>query len=99
MPFDAAIEDYLHLIVRTRPWTKKREEALLTEFEDWLYEQHMRRFHVADLGPELAAQYAAALNLSQAERDELLNVLRIFSLWATQQNLIETNQFAPVAAL
>jgi hypothetical protein len=99
MPFDAAIDDYLHLIVRTRPWTKKREEELLTELEEWLYEQHERRFGVAEITPELAAQYAAAINLSMAERDELLNVLRTFALWAKQQQLIETDQFALAPAL
>lgn len=97
MPFDAAIDDYLHLIVRTRPWTKKREEELLCEFEEWLYEQHERRFDLAEITPELATQYAATINLSMAERDELLRVLGTFCLWATQQQLIETNQFALAA--
>lgn len=99
MPFDSAIDDYLHLIVRTRPWTKKREEELLTEFEEWLYEQHSRRVETAEVTPELAAQYASAINLSIAEREELLSVLRVFGLWAAQQQIIAGNQFELAATL
>lgn len=99
MPFDSAIDDYLHLIVRTRPWTKKREEELLTEFDEWLYEQHAHRFETAEITPELVAQYASAINLSMAERDELLGVLRVFSLWAVQQQVIVSNQFELAATL
>lgn len=37
--FDEALDEYLHVIVRTRPWTKKAQEDILSCFGIWLEER------------------------------------------------------------
>jgi hypothetical protein len=94
IPIDVAIDDYLHTIVRTRPWTKKREEELLEGLSAWLYEQPDPRVALDEIAPALAEQYAAAASLSATERDELLAALDHLYAWSVYADQIDHNPFA-----
>ncbi len=96
---DAAIEDYLHLIVRTRPWTKKHDEAVLTDFSDWLHEHYGRDVTLAALRPEDATRYVEANALSATDQAELFKTLGLLYLWATQQGLVENNPYVELVAI
>jgi hypothetical protein len=91
---DAAVADYLHAVVRVRPWTRKREEEMLDAFCDWMYASPGVGPALAAVTPELAARYAAGAGLDAAEAEELRAVLRSLSLWACAQGVRETNPFA-----
>lgn len=95
---DAAIDDYLHTIVRTRPWTKKREEALLEAFSAWLYAQPTPHVSLDDIDPFLVDEYAAATAMSTAEQSELLAALNNLYLWSVHAQAVTYNPFAAVAA-
>jgi hypothetical protein len=97
MTIDLALDDYLHVIVRTRPWTKKREEELLEPFSAWLFEQPDMPVELPVIAPEHAARYADAVQLDNGDRNELLNTLHLLYLWATQRDIVDHNPFAPVA--
>lgn len=90
---DAAIDDYLHTIVRTRPWTKKREEELLEGLSDWLYEQPEPRIRLSEIGPELVQQYAVATALSAADQRELLGALHNLYTWLIHAEAVKENPF------
>jgi hypothetical protein len=95
----AVIDDYLHIIVRTRPWTKKREEELLLAFSDWFYAQPEPSYTITSVTPATTARYAQELALSSAEHEELNAVLCTLFLWAEQQYAVPNNPFlAGVAA-
>ncbi|HEX2094564.1 MAG TPA: hypothetical protein VHG28_19320 [Longimicrobiaceae bacterium] len=91
---DEAIEDYLHGVVRVRPWTKKREEELLHAFCDWMYATPGVDPQLAAVSPELAARYAAEAGLEATEAEALLAALRSLSLWACAQGVVEASPFA-----
>lgn len=94
---DAAIDDYLHTIVRTRPWTKKREGELLEAFSDWLYAQPVPSVALNEIGPNLVDQYAAAMVLNTADHNELLAALNNVYMWSVHSQLTNYNPFAAVA--
>lgn len=91
---EAIIDDYLHVIVRTRPWTKKREEVLLLAFCDWFYEQPGSIHVITAVSPTTTEQYAQAVGLESAEHDELNAAFYTLFLWAEQQYAVPTNPFA-----
>ncbi len=95
---DVAIDDYLHTIVRTRPWTKKREEELLEGFSAWLQAQPAPPINMNEIGPALADQYAATVPLSKAEHTELLGALNHLFMWSVHTAMAQHNPFATVAA-
>ncbi len=94
---DTAIDDYMHVIARTRPWTKKREEALLTPFVEWLYEQPDEPVELKAIGPAVLARYVAATGLDNEEHDDLAHTLRHVYMWAEQSGWVSSNPFASVA--
>jgi hypothetical protein len=96
-PIEVAIDDYLHVIVRTRPWTKKREEAVLEEFTDWLYAQPTPRTRLDEITPELIQPFSAAIT-SGDQRRELMNILNTLYRWALHQEWVVANPFEPVSA-
>ncbi len=95
---DVAIDDYLHTIVRTRPWTKKREEELLAGFSEWLYTLPAPPSNMTEIGPALVDQYAAAVPLSKDEHTELLGTLNNLYMWSVHTAMVQHNPFAAVAA-
>lgn len=94
MTIDAAIDDYLHTIVRTRPWTKKREEELLEGLSDWLYQQPQQRIRLPEIGPELVRQYAAATALDETDHRDLLAALHNLYTWSIHTEAVKENPFA-----
>jgi site-specific recombinase XerD len=94
---DAAIDEYLHTIVRTRPWTKKREEELLEGFTGWLFDQPQREITLDALTVDDLQRYASAARLDDAERDDLVAALYHVFLWSIRQGWITTNPFEAVA--
>ncbi len=90
---DAAVDDYLHLIVRTRPWTKAREEALLLGLVEWLYAQPDQDIQLAAATPALAERYATAQQLDPAARSALFETLTKLWSWATGQGLVAANPY------
>jgi hypothetical protein len=89
---DIAIDDYLHMIVRSHPWMKKQEEELLLPFSEWLYEQPGSR-KLAAISPETTARYAAALGLSAADHEALNLALHHVFAWAEYQQEATANPF------
>ncbi len=98
LELEAAIDDYLHTIVRTRPWTKVREEELLTPFSDWLYEQPDRAVQLALITPAVVRQYMETTGLGDSEQDDLQTTLGKLLLWAEVRGHIQSNPFATNAA-
>jgi len=95
---EAAIDDYFHTIIRSRPWTKKREEEVLTAFSDWLYEQPDTSFQASDVNVQLVQQYVNDCGLSFIEQQELLTALHNLYTWATYYQRLDINPFTNPAA-
>lgn len=98
LAIEAAIDDYLHTIVRTRPWTKAREEELLTSFSDWLYEQQEHTVELASVTPEVVRHYSQITGLAESEQSEIQTTLGKLLLWAEVRGHIRSNPFAAKAA-
>ena len=96
---DAVIDDYLHKIVRSRAWTKAREEQLLAPYADWLYEQPDHGVLLADAGPRAAERYANAAGLSGDEREALWDSLRRVFAHGVRNGWIEYNPFEDIMAV
>jgi hypothetical protein len=95
---EAAIDDYLHTIVRSQPWLKKQEEELLMAFNDWLYEQPGMSHELGAISPTTSARYAEAVGLSASEYEALHTALHHLFSWAEYQHAVTTNPF-PASAI
>lgn len=95
---DVAIDDYMHVIVRTRPWTKKLEEGVLEGFAAWLQTQPNAPVFLHEISPEHVQRYIGAAELSSAEQRDLHEALHNLHLWAAKQGWIEQNRFDAIAA-
>ena len=95
---DVAIDEYLHTIVRSQPWIKKQEEALLLAFSEWLYAQSLSLALTA-IGPELTARYAAATGLGVADHEALNLALQHVFAWAEYQREVSGNPFLVAASV
>ena len=82
MHLDAAIDDYLHLIVRTRPWTKKREAELLDAWSEWLNARTQEPIHLTPDARRLAAMYADETRLAPGRRSDLAEAVDRLCRWA-----------------
>jgi site-specific recombinase XerD len=96
MTIDEAIDEYLHALVRSRPWIKKREEAALTAFSAWLLAQPDTRLTLDAITPTVVDRYAAAVGLSAAQRDQLLGTLHRLYTWAIYAQATTSNPFPPL---
>lgn len=96
---DAVIDDYLHKIVRNRPWTKAREEELLNAYAEWLYEQPEHGVMLADVGPTSVEHYAAVAGLSGADREALWDSLRHVFAHGVRSGWIDGNPFEHAIAI
>lgn len=92
--FDRALDDYLHTIVRTRPWVKAREEDLLATFGEWLATQPRISDSLTSITPALVESYVAADRLQPSEYDELAEALYNLCSWAQHHELLTDNPFA-----
>lgn len=73
-----AIDEYLHLIVRVRPWTRKREEAALTGFAAWLGEKAT----LTSVTPALASNYIQEARLDPDRAEAVLAAVDHLLGWA-----------------
>jgi len=94
MALDAAIDDYLHTIIRSRPWAKKREEELLGGFSEWLYAQPNANVTLDSLDSSVVTEYATSQRLDAAEQDELLATLNNLYVWAIYAQAVDANPFS-----
>jgi hypothetical protein len=81
-PLEGWIDEYLRVIVRTRPWTKRREEEALGTFSKWM--QSHARERDADLavrGVALAERCADDLSLDREGRERLRSAVRGLTMW------------------
>ena len=92
--FDAAVDEYLHAIVRTRPWTKKREAELLTLLSDWLYAQPDLSVQLASVAPPVVRSYYAATGLDDAEQDDLQVTLIRLRVWTEVNGYLQSSPHA-----
>lgn len=79
----ALVDDYLRVVTRTRPWTRRLEEAVLTDFAKWAAgdPDHLRREPAAGWYT-LASRYADGPELPAELRERRAEVLRGFAAWA-----------------
>ena len=96
--FDAAVDEYLHAIVRTRPWTKKREEELLTSLSDWLYAQPDLSVQLASVTPQVVRQYSETSGLDDADQDNLQAAVTRLRVWADINGHLQSSPHVANAA-
>lgn len=86
---EEAIDDYLHVIVRTRPWTRKREAEALTAFAAWLRGRASNEpASLAGLTPTLARHSATERSLDAGETEQLLTALHNLLAWGRAEGLL-----------
>jgi hypothetical protein len=90
-----ALDDYLHLIVRTRPWTKREDEALLADFGEWLEAQSVERLDAVT--PELVHAYARDGGLIPAKEQAFYTAVRRLGMWAEWQGLVPAESLSRLA--
>lgn len=78
-----AIDDYLHLIVRVRPWTKRREEEALLGFAGWLGGEAA----VTSVTPALVARYAEEAGLDPDRRSVLRTAVHNLHQWVRAEGV------------
>jgi hypothetical protein len=92
-PFDATLDEYLHLIARVCPWNLPREGPLLTAFAEWLGGCPDVWADLDALGPEAATRYAEQAGLTQDQYEGLLSALAGLYRWATRDGRAVSNPF------
>jgi hypothetical protein len=84
--YEMAVDDYLHQIVRTRPWTKKEDEAQLTAFGAWLEGQPVARLD--EITGALLRAYVRDARLEQTEEQAFYTALHRLYTWSEWQGLV-----------
>ncbi|WP_026369579.1 hypothetical protein [Kallotenue papyrolyticum] len=90
--YEQALDGYLHALVRSRPWIKKREEAALLALGEWLYQHGLSA--LSDVTLATVERYARAQALSDAAWAELITALHHLFTWAIYDGVTQTNPFA-----
>ncbi|MDQ3389338.1 MAG: hypothetical protein M3483_07540 [Gemmatimonadota bacterium] len=87
---DVLIDDYLRVIVRTRPWTRRREEEALTTLLSWVNAQpgSVKTLLVTE---DVVAQCADDLDLGHEARENLQLAARNLMAWARGEGKLERN--------
>lgn len=98
LEYDLAVDEYLHAIVRIRPWTVWRETEQLEALSDWLYARPDLGVELDAVTPEVTRRYAAANNLSDAEREALDATLERLRSWTETYGLREARRAVTVAS-
>jgi hypothetical protein len=82
----ALADDYLRVIARTRPWTRRAEAEALAAFAEWAAGDPERlRLESPDGAAALAARCAAELGLAPELRERMATALRGFAAWAAAE--------------
>ena len=77
---EAALDNYLHVMVRVRPWAKKASEEMLRPLNNWLDEQ-AGVLPVTALTPEVVGAYCSDVRLTVGARTDLRAALHDFARW------------------
>lgn len=89
---DAWIDEYLRVVVRTRPWTKRREQEALTQFAEWMrIEGGDPRTMVGMDWNHLVHRCGAGRELDADARNRLRCAVRNFTLWASAEGHLATS--------
>ena len=97
LEYDQAVDEYLHAIVRVRPWTLRRETEQLEALSDWLYAQSDLSVELDAVTPEVTHRYAAENNLSDAEREALDATLERLRAWTETYGLRDVRRAVALA--
>ncbi len=89
LELDAAVDEYLHAIVRAHPWTVKRETAILEGFSDWLYAQPELSVELERITPVVVQRYATESGLSNRDRDAVAATIDHLRGWVDTRGLME----------
>jgi hypothetical protein len=92
--YGAALDDYFHVIVRTRPWTKKEDEALLEPFGNWLETQSVE--YLDEFTSELIRTYIEDALHGHVEREAFGAALHRLLTWAEWQGLASPMMLDPL---
>lgn len=80
---DALVDEYLRVIVRTRPWTRRREEESLSLLVAWAASKSGGREADTESGENaLVDRCGTDLGLDPAERERLRLAVRNLNRWA-----------------
>lgn len=90
--YEQAVDGYLHALVRSRPWIKKRQEAALLALGEWLYQHGLSA--LSDVTPATVERYARIQALADADWAELITALHHLFTWAIYDGVAQTNPFA-----
>jgi len=85
--FARAVDDYLHAIVRIRPFDVAREETLLEAFGAWLDAQPDRERTLDEVGPDTLTAYAAATALPAADHAAVARAVDQLARWHARQDV------------
>lgn len=72
---DAAVDEYIHLISRTRPWTKAEEEEFLLGWSDWLYERFGPDVPLARAGPAVLLAFGEERGVTPERIEEFARIV------------------------
>lgn len=97
LEYDLAIDEYLHAIVRTRPWTISRETELLEALSDWLYAQSDLSVDLDAVTPAIMQRYTTETGLDESERAELDAVVARLKAWTETRGLRALRRAVEVA--
>lgn len=97
LEYDLAVDEYLHAIVRSRPWTVRRETEQLEALSVWLYAQPDLSVELDAVTPEVTRRYAADNDLSDDERDALEATLVRLRAWTETFGLRDVRRAVALA--
>lgn len=84
---EGAIDDYLHTMVRVRPWAKRSAEETFERLLTWLLEQQPMLL-VVDLTWQVIEAYAQATDLKPDELADLRGTVTDFARWLVFNNML-----------
>lgn len=90
----AAIDDYLHTIVRSRPWTIKRDQEILEALDTWLSGPDDDSPPIAQIDPAIVERYVRDAGIDQPQRAELHAALDALFTWLVHDRAVSDNPFA-----
>ena len=98
LEYDLAIDEYLHAIVRTRPWTVRRDTELLEALSDWLYAQpDLMSVELGAVTPETIRRYATGNGLTEEECEEVDEAVERLQAWTETRGLRELRRAVETA--
>ena len=92
--FDAAVDEYLHLIARVCPWELPREQPRLQGFAAWLGRQGRAPADLEAVEPAMALRHAHEDGLGAGDTEALMSALAGLYRWAARDGRVGHNPFS-----